>query len=257
MNPTPHASMSAAQRDPRTGRRRRTALLLVAGIAVVLVAVVAGAAASGLFRSPTDRQSMAKSLAQGIQVSASVSGSSLDATSAIADFGLEAGVRLVRVRILDHVELHLRLAAGQTVVLADRPRVCLVGPLSAPDDAGLSDRCWGTPDLGDAVASAISADANGHPRLDAGQAIDVSAALERGDIRCDYPPGDWALEITVNPLVDGTAAGPVELDPITVPIPLEPAGTALPLLGIDQTRYCGLAARIYNDQGEPTVAATP
>jgi hypothetical protein len=226
-------------------------------LALVFVAAVAFAAASGVLRSPADRMSTARTLADAIDVSATVTRSSLDATSAIADFGLEGGVRLVQVRVLDEVDLHLVLAARQTVVLAEPPRVCLVGPFSAPDDGGLSDRCWGTPDLGDTVAAALRIDGSGHPLLDEGRAIDVAATVRRGDTRCDYPPGDWLLEITVDPVVDGTAAGPVELAPLTVPIPLEARGTALPLLGILQTRYCGLAARIYNDQGEPAVTASP
>ena len=129
-----------------------------------------------------------------------------------------------------------------------------MGPYSAPDDAGLSDRCWGDPDLGTLLAAQLPTDAAGHPRLSADQPIIVDAALRRGQVRCDYPPGEWTLEVALEPLVNGTSVGPIDLAPVTFDVPWQTADPIpLRLLG---TRYCGLANAVYRDQGEPDVSAT-
>ncbi len=190
----------------------------------------------------------------GVHVSATVTSSSLAVTSAIADFGISEGIHLVRVRILDELGLDVRLAADIEVVLATPPRICLVGPFSAPDDAGLSDPCWGTPDLEDALAAHMPADTDGHYLLVAGSPIDVKATLQRGSVRCDYPPGEWQLEVTLNPFIDGLPMGTIEVLPALFTVPLETAGP-LPLLGVLETRYCGLASGVYRSQGEPPVAS--
>ena len=177
---------------------------------------------------------------------------SLMATEAVADFGIEEGVRLVRVRILDELDLEVRIETTETLTLAAPPRVCLVGPYSAPDDAGLSDRCWGEPDLGGLLAEELTTDAAGHPMLIAGQPIVLSAALRRGDVRCDYPPGEWQLEVTLEPLVYGVSVGALDLPPAALEVPPTADGP-LPL-NLFGTRYCGLATVVYRDQGEPPVA---
>jgi hypothetical protein len=83
----------------------------------------------------------------------------------------------------------------------------------------------------------------------------MAATLRRGDERCDYPPGTWQLEVTLEPLIDGSSVGPLELAPVAVSVPpsaIEPL--PLRLFG---TRYCGLANAVYREQGEPSVVPSP
>ncbi len=155
------------------------------------------------------------------------------------------------MRIVDGLHLKVSIEAPASITLARPPKVCLVGPYSAPDDAGLSDRCWGDPDVGALLAAQLPTDASGHSQIPAEQPIDVDAALERGDVRCDYPPGEWTLEVALEPLVDGTSAGPIDLPPVTIEVPWQ---TSQPIpLRLFGTRYCGLANSVYRDQGEPDV----
>jgi len=190
-----------------------------------------------------------------IDVSVGVDHSSLAATLAIADFGIEERVRLVPVRILEQIGLELRIRAASDVVLAGPPRVCLVGPHWAPDDAGLSDRCWGDPDLGALVGSQLASDADGHPRLDEDVPIEVIATIARGHERCDYPVGTWSLEVAVEPIVDGRPEGSFQLPDTQFDVSLEPAGTALRLVARGDSRYCGLAQSVWREQGEPSLIA--
>ena len=60
---------------------------------------------------------------------------------------------LVPVTVVESLALDVRLTADRDLVLAGPPRLCLVGPFAAPDDAGLIDRCWGDPDPGAALAA--------------------------------------------------------------------------------------------------------
>jgi len=136
--------------------------------------------------------------------------------------------------------------------LAGSPRVCLVGPYSAPDDAGLTDPCWGEPDLVELLAAQLNG--AGSPVLEPGQPVVVSATLRRGDVRCDYPPGEWRLQLVAEPLVDGQSAGALTVPDVVVRVPFDPA-TALALLPPDRTRYCGLATVVYQEQGEPPLAS--
>ena len=64
-------------------------------------------------------------------------GSSLGATQAIADFGLEEGIRMVPVRIVEDLALEVRLETPRDITLAGPRRICLTGPFWNPLDAGL------------------------------------------------------------------------------------------------------------------------
>jgi hypothetical protein len=186
-----------------------------------------------------------------VNVTATLTGSSLLATNAIADFGISGGIRSVHVRIVDRLQLDVRVETARDIVLAEPPRLCLVGPYSAPDDAGLTDRCWGEPDLAALFAAKLPKDAAGRPMLAPGTPIVLTVPLQRGTARCDYPPGTWQLELTMNPLIDGSASGNREPPAVKLDVPF---ATAQPLTLVTTSRYCGLAETIYQDQGEPPVA---
>lgn len=233
---------------------RRKATILVTIIGAVLIAGLALWAWAGAQPlSPGQRQARARELLSSVHVSAIVLSASLTATSAFADFGVESGVRLVRVRIVNDLHLTLRIEAAQRLSLAEPLQICLVGPDSAPDDAGLTNPCWGEPDLGELVAAQLATDDVGHPFVGAHRAIVVNAALRRGQTRCDYPPGQWHLQVAANPVIDGSALGPTDLTGV-VELPWKTT-TALPLLRTDQTRYCGLATAVYLQQGGPPVSS--
>jgi hypothetical protein len=231
----------------------------IAGIAALLLLVAVIAWVSGIRlvpRSPEQRLEAARELLDGIHVTPTVTSVSLVAGGAIAD-DLEQGVRLVRVRIIERLELELMIRADHDVAFGVAPQLCLVGPDPAPDDAGLENRCWGKPDLGDFLAAHLTTDAMGHPLLEGGDAIRLEAVLSRGPgidnvDHCDYAPGAWVLELNAGPVVDGvhlpTMSGPVT--DLAVPIP---SHGPLRLLRPDQSRYCGLASRILREQGEPAV----
>ncbi len=103
-------------------------------------------------------------------ISATVVDRTLAATEAVADLGIDEGVRMVRVRIVDELDLEVQVQSPEVLTLAAPPLVCLVGPYSAPDDAGLSDRCWGEPDLGQLLADQLPLDDAGHPTVQGGRA---------------------------------------------------------------------------------------
>lgn len=234
---------------PGPSRRRGLFAVVALGGAVLAGGVVWAATQP---RSPAERGQAAAQLVSGIRISATVSGSSLAATRATADFGVAQGVRLVLVRIIDELQLELRVQTDRDVTLASPPRLCLVGPYSAPDDAGLTDRCWGEPDLSQLLDSRLAPDGAGRSVLAAASPIALTATLQRGNARCDYPPGTWRLEMTVDLVIDGSPTGDLEVPAGTFDLPF--AGTtALPL--ISSARYCGLAETIYRDQGEPPVAS--
>ena len=204
-------------------------------------------------RSTLERLSAAEASLDRVLISATVADRTLAATEAVADFGIDEGVRMVRVRIVDELDLEIHVQSPEALTLAEPPTVCLVGPYSAPDDAGLSDRCWGEPDLGALLAARLAADDAGHPTLRANEPVVLSATIRRGDVRCDYPPGTWQLEITWQPLVDGQPVGRVEQP--AIPIVVSPQATQPLPLRLFDTRYCGLATAVYLDQGEPPVQA--
>lgn len=230
----------------------------LAGVAALLVLVAVIAWVSGVRpvpRSPEQRLEAARELLDGIHVTPTVTSVSLVAGGAIADDFEQ--VRLVRVRMVERLELELVIQADHDVAFGVPPQLCLVGPDSAPDDAGLENRCWGMPALGDFLTAHLAIDAMGHPLLRAGDAIRFEAVLSRGPgidnvDHCDYAPGPWVLELNGAPVVDGvhlpTMSGP--MTDLEVPVP--PHGP-LRLLRPDQSSYCGLASRIYREQGEPEV----
>ena len=226
---------------------RRTAVLGVgAGLAVVALAGVALWAWSAL-RPPT-----ADELIGGITVTTSVDGSSLGATQAIADFGLEEGIRMVPVRIVEDMALEVQLQTPRDVTLAAAPRLCLTGPFWNPLDAGLDDRCWGDPDLAALLAQAMPADADGTVTLRADSPVVLRTELVRGDERCDYPPGDWLLEVDAEPVVDGVTLPRQDIAEVPLTVPLEDDG-ALAWRSNSDTRFCSFTAAVYTRQGEPEI----
>jgi len=188
----------------------------------------------------------------GLHVSLEPRFSTLAVASAITD-SLVAGIELRRVRVVDRLELELTLEAVADLSLATLPRLCLVGPHPAPDDAGLSDRCWGAPDLSGLVGAGLPLDELGRPFLAAGVPVTVSATLARGTERCDYPAGDWLLEVSVTPLRQGPRA---EQRLPSVPLTIAWQGD-VPTTELTraQSRYCGLANLVVAEQGEPPTPA--
>ena len=182
----------------------------------------------------------------------------LVAGGAIAD-DFEQGARLVRVRIVERLELELLIEADQDVAFGVPPQLCLVGPDSAPDDAGLENRCWGMPDLGDFLAAQLTTDAMSHPLLQAGDVIHLKAVLSRGPgidnvDHCDYAPGAWSLEFNAAPVVNGVHLPTMSGPDANLEVPI-PSHGPLRLLRPNQSRYCGLASRIHREQGEPPVTS--
>jgi hypothetical protein len=226
---------------------RRTAVIAIAaGLAVVALAGVA------LWARTPQRPATADELLAGITATATVDESSLGATQAIADFGLEEGIRMVPVRIVEDLALEVRLATTRDVTLAGAPRLCLTGPFWNPLDAGLEDRCWGDPDLAERLVQAMPAGADGRVRLRAGSPLVLQADLARGDERCDYPPGDWLLEVDAEPVVGGVTLPRQEIAKVPLTIPLEEGG-ALAWRSNSDTRFCSFTAAVYTRQGEPTI----
>jgi hypothetical protein len=188
-----------------------------------------------------------------IVVTPSVSDSSLVATGAFADFGVSGGgARQVRVRIVDKMNFGLRIATTRELALAEPPVLCLVGPYSAPDDAGLESPCWGDPDLSSELQAELGQDSAGHYLLTPDQPINLAVQLSRGSQRCDYPPGEWQVELRLNPLSGGAASGARYLPDTPFDVPITQTGP-LKLLPTTETRYCGLATAIVQQQGEPEV----
>jgi hypothetical protein len=233
---------------------RRTAVVAIAaGLAVVVLAGAALWAWSALRpRSPDEQAATARELFDRIEARVTIQDSSLGATQAIADFGLEEGVRMVPVRIVEDLVLEVRLETQTDVTLADAPRLCLTGPFWNPLDAGLSDRCWGDPDLAGLLAEAMPAGADGRVTLRAGSPVALRANLARGDERCDYPPGEWLLEVDAEPVIDGVTLPRQDIADVPLTIPLEKTG-ALPWRSNSDTRFCSFTAAVYDRQGEPPI----
>lgn len=218
-----------------------------------LVPVVLAASALAGCSAPATVDDRGDEHASAIHVSPTAADVSLIATGAFADFGVNGGgAHQVRVRIVDKMRLGLRIATIREIALVEPPLVCLVGPYSAPDDAGLESPCWGEPDLNSAVLAKLGQDAAGHFLLRPDQPVDLDVQLSRGTQRCDYPPGQWQVELKLNPVVDGGAAGARYIPDAPFDVPIIETGP-LPLLPTTETRYCGLATAVYQQQGEPEV----
>ena len=202
--------------------------------------------------SPADREAASRELVGHIGITGSIADSSLAAARAVGDFGIEEGVRMVPVRLVEELAITIRIETDRDVVLASPPRVCLVGPFWNPLDAGLSDRCWGAPDLAVLVADLLPPDDAGQVTLRAGQPLVVEATLRRGDTRCDYAPGEWRLQVDAQPIVDGASGPRVDVADLPIPVPLE-SGGMLELLGNHETRYCSYGAAVYRRQGDPPI----
>jgi hypothetical protein len=233
---------------------RRTAVVAIAaGIAVfVLAGVTLWAWTTLRPRTEQDRIAAATASFDEIAATVSVRDSSLDATQAVADFGIEEGIRMVPVRIVEDLALEVGLETPRDVTLAAAPRLCLTGPFWNPLDAGLSDRCWGDPDLAELLAEAMPADADGRVTLRAGSPVVLQADLARGDERCDYPPGDWLLEVDAEPVVDGVTLPRQDIASVSLTVPLEESGP-LPWRANSDTRFCSFTAAVYSRQGEPEI----
>jgi hypothetical protein len=185
-------------------------------------------------------------------VSAELVDPQLVATRALTDFGLDVPVRYVAVRILSRVDIEVRIHAEADVVLEGYPRLCLIGPFSMPDYAGLTEPCWGEPDLGLLLRAHLATDREGRPSLLAGTTVTLRATIRRDAGRCDYPPGDWRLEVEIQPTIEGAAPQPVDIVPVELALSPESAG---PLTLVKRTNYCGIANVPYREQGEPRIAA--
>jgi hypothetical protein len=231
--------------DERMNRR-------IALLAIVAALAVVGLAGSAMWAWSALRPATADELFQGIEVTAAVDESTLGATQAIADFGLEEGVRMVPVRIVEDIVLDLQLEADRDVTFAAPPRLCLTGPFWNPLDAGLSDRCWGDPDINEALREAMPADPAGTATLRAGSPVSLRVPIARGDERCDYPPGDWLLEVDAEPVIGGQVLPRTDITKAPVTIPWDVEG-ALPWHDNSDTRFCSFTAAVYARQGEPTI----
>lgn len=237
--------MAVFERIPVTRRDRRAGPLVVAGI-VIFAWSAANAAPSPAI---PDLGSDTEPGAPQVSVSAAFVQPRFAATRALTDFGLDAGARYVAVRILESVEIAVDIQADRDVVLADDPDLCLVGPFAQPDYAGLSEACWGVPDLRTILRRRLPIDGAGRPILPAGRTVALRGLLWRDPAGCDYPPGNWRLEIDLGWQDDGRVS---ELDVPPVELTL-PAATIGPLRLLEPTNYCGLANVAYVEQGEPPV----
>jgi hypothetical protein len=226
--------------------RRTVVIALVAGLAVVVLAGVALWAWSVL------RPRTADELIDGVTVTANVEDSTLGATQAIADFGLEEGIKMVPVRIVEDLVLEVELASERDVTFAAPPRLCLTGPFWNPLDAGLEDRCWGDPDVNEALRAAMPADASGTITLRAGSPVTLRVPLARGDERCDYAPGDWLLEVDAEAVIGGAAQPRQDIADVPLTLPWDVPG-ALPWHDNSTTRFCSYTAAVYTRQGEPQI----
>lgn len=211
--------------------------------------VIASAVSAACAPTAHERQTVAAGLMAGLRLSAVAESAVLAATKAFYDPGVAEGIRFVKVRIIDRLELRVRIEAAGDVVFAQDPQLCLVGPNSAPDDAGLEDGCWGEPDLSSVAADQWQRTAQGEPVIRAAQPIEFSLWLERGAERCDYPPGAWTLELMGRPVALGSPAEQMWAPHGELDVPIGPA-QPLPYLKPSVTRYCGLATL---DDGEPEI----
>jgi len=236
------------------GRRALLIAALIGALGVLVVGLALWATRAPPPRSADERQAAAIKLLSGIRISTQVTGSALAASKALVDFLAENDVRLVVVRVVDELTLDVQIEASQSVAFKDPPTFCLIGPFAAPDDAGYSSPCWGAQEIGALLAAQLPADDAGHRTFPAGGPIVVSATVQRGGPRCDYPPGRWLLRVEADPLVDGLPTGARQLAEIAFDVPWSTTDR-LPFLAVSTVAYCGLANTVYREQGEPAIAS--
>jgi hypothetical protein len=241
--------------NPLAGRQGLRNLILISALVVVVLAVALWATRPSPPRSAAERQAAATELLTGIRISTTVSGSDLAASKALVDFLAENDVRLVLVRVVDELNLEVHIETNQAVAFKDAPSFCLIGPFAAPDDAGYSSPCWGTPETEARFAAQLPVDDAGHPTFPAGEPIVLSATVQRGGPRCDYPPGSWLLRVEADPLIDGLATGARQLAEVGFDVPWS-RSDRLPSLPVSTVAYCGLANTVYREQGEPAIASS-
>lgn len=227
---------------------------MLTAIIVVALGLVLWRAVLRPPRSAAQREAAARELVSGIRISTEVAGSTLAASKGLIDFMAENDTRLVFVRIVDDLDLEVRIETDEEVTFSDPPTVCLIGPFSAPQDAGYESGCWGMPDIGELLSAELANDGAGHPKFPGGQAIVLSANTHRGGQRCDYPPGHWVLTVEANPLVDGKPMGARQIGEIGFDIPWVDSGP-LPFIPVPTVAYCGSANVVYKEQGEPQIAS--
>jgi hypothetical protein len=202
--------------------------------------------------SSADAEAEALELVRGVSAEVEVTDPTLVAAGATADYGVEQGLERVNIRVVDEMAVTVTITADADVLLAEPPGLCLVGPFWNPLDAGLSDRCWGAPDLTAVAADQMGTDAEGQTRLSAAEPITVEAALARGHERCDYAPGEWTFELSLRPVVGGEPFGPVRIPDVVFEVPITDDGP-LVKLPLEDTRVCSYPAAVVIRQGEPEV----
>jgi hypothetical protein len=236
--------------DIRRVRNRDTRISVLVVAAIVALAWSAWTAITSSGGEGADHRATPDPRGR-VVVSATIVNPRLVATRALTDFGPDVGARYVAVRILAEVDLEVHLIADADMVLATYPRLCLIGPFSMPGYAGLSDACWGAPDLGPLLRAHLMTDADGRPVLRAGREVTLRATLARDAERCDYPPGRWQLEVEIDRLIEGAASSPVAIASVELNLPAKSAG---PLPLVKRTHYCGIANVVFREQGEPELA---
>ena len=224
-----------------------------AWVGLLLGGIVAMGASPGPGEAPTAATSAPMPVASGppvdLHASITVSRASFATAAAFAD-SLDTGIKLVRVRIVDQMDTRIELRTEDGLTLADAPVVCIHWRDAAPDDAGLESPCWGHPDPTETLL--MLSDDDGPFVLGPGESIVATSTMSRGAARCDYPPGEWILRVTLVPITDGL---PGEPSYVRVPfdVPYDPH-EVLPAMPLDETRFCGLASEVIVQQGTPPTA---
>ena len=225
------------------------------GVLLTVAITISACASASPGPSLGDPEEVALDLVRGVTAEARVTTDApLVAAAATADFGIEEGLRRVVIRVVDEMAVEVVIVSEDDLVLAEPPSLCLVGPFWNPLDAGLSDRCWGAPDLTAVAADQVPTDPDGRTVLAAGEPAAVEATIARGTERCDYAPGEWTLEITLRPVVGEEAFGPIRIPDVVLDVPYD-AAEPLELLPILDTRVCSYPAAVVNRQGEPELTA--
>lgn len=224
------------------------------GIVLAVGTTISACSTVGPEPSLGDPEEAALALVRGVTVEATVTDTALVAGGATADFGVEEGLRRVVVRLVDEMDVEVVISSDADLVLADPPGLCLVGPFWNPLDAGLSDRCWGTPDLGQVASDQLEPGPDGRFTIAADAPATVGATLARGHERCDYAPGSWTLEVTLRPVVGDAVFGPIRTPDVQVEVPFD-AEEPLDLLPRSDVRLCSYAAAVVRRQGEPELTA--